>query len=114
MIITERSTEMSPQYARPFSRLILAACLSVTAFAASADTLLIDAINNVPPNDASGLPRPSNGQTMQMVLARFGEPKEKLAPVGTPPITRWVYDRFTVYFEHKLVVNSAVHLGPEQ
>ncbi len=104
---------MSPGYARPFLRLILVACLSVTAFAISADTLLIDAINNAPANDPSGLLRPTNGQSMQMVLTTFGEPKEKLAAVGNPPITRWVYDEFTVYFENKLVVNSAVHLGPK-
>ncbi len=98
---------------RPFLRLALASILSLAAFSISADTLLIDAINKAPPNDPSGLPRPTNGQTMKMVLAKFGQPKEKLAPVGTPPITRWVYDKFTVYFERKLVVNSAVHLGPE-
>jgi hypothetical protein len=50
---------------------------------------------------------------MNMVKARFGKPNEKLPAVGTPPITRWVYDEFTVYFEHKMVVHSALHLGPE-
>jgi molybdopterin-guanine dinucleotide biosynthesis protein A len=50
---------------------------------------------------------------MEMVLARFGEPKKKLPQVGEPPITRWVYDKYTVYFEHNSVVNSAVHLGPK-
>jgi hypothetical protein len=93
--------------------LALATYLSVSAFSVSADTLLIDAISEAPPNDPSGLPRPTNGQTMKMVKMKFGEPSEKLSPVGNPPITRWVYDKFTVYFEHKMVVNSAVHLGPE-
>ena len=95
------------------SRLILALCLSMAVTSVNADTLLIDAITKAPPNTPSGLLRPSNGQSMQEVSARFGEPKEKLPPVGNPPITRWIYEKFTVYFEHNSVVNSAVHLGPK-
>jgi hypothetical protein len=96
-----------------FLQLSLALCLSTSAFSVSSNTLLIDAISDAPPNDPSGLPRPTNGQTMNMVLAKFGNPSKKLPAVGNPPITRWVYDGFTVYFEHKLVLKSAVHLGPE-
>ena len=98
--------------ATTFLRLAVAACLSIASFSISADTLLIDAIYQAPPNDPSGLLRPTNGHSMKMVLAKFGQPNERMAPVGNPPITRWIYDEFTVYFEHKLVVNSAVHLGP--
>lgn len=104
---------MRIKYQNPLSRLTLAACLSLTACAAGADTLLIDAISKAPPNDPSGMPRPSNGQTMKMVLARYGEPRERMSPVGNPPITRWVYDGYTVYFEDDKVINSAVHLAPE-
>ncbi len=104
---------MNRKFMGLFSRLVLITSLCIATFSVSADTLLINAINNAPPNDPSGLLRPTNGQTMKRVLAKFGEPKERLAPVGAPPITRWVYDRFTVYFEGKLVVNSAVHLGTE-
>ncbi len=96
---------------KPLFRMLLAAGISLTMFSANADTLLIDAISNAPPNDSSGLPRPVNGQTMDMVHARFGAPIEELAPVGDPPITRWVYDKFTVYFERDRVIDSAVHLG---
>ncbi len=101
---------MNRRFIGPFLKLILASCLAITVFSVSADTLLIDAISEAPPNNPSGLLRPTNGQTMKMVLAKFGQPSEKLPPVGNPPITRWVYEEFTVYFEHKLVVNSAVHL----
>lgn len=103
---------MSRRSLCPILRLALASSLFIAAFSVSADTLLINAINNAPPNDPSGIPRPTNGQTMNMVLTKYGEPKERLAPVGIPPITRWVFDRFTVYFEGKIVVNSALHLGP--
>jgi hypothetical protein len=34
--------------------------------------------------------------------------------VGDPPITRWVYDRFTVYFENDRVIHSVVHHDQQQ
>ena len=52
---------------------------------------------------------PGNGMNMDQVMQRFGEPKEKSAAVGEPPITRWVYENYTVYFEHDLVLHSVVH-----
>ncbi|MEJ2528847.1 MAG: hypothetical protein P8Z39_01865 [Gammaproteobacteria bacterium] len=96
---------------KPLFRMLLATCISITMYSANADTLLIDAISKAPPNTPSGLPRPVNGQTMDMVHAKFGAPIEELSPVGNPPITRWVYDKFTVYFERDKVINSAVHLN---
>lgn len=76
---------------------------------ASADVLLIEAINAEPANASSGLSRPTNGQSMDRVRQRFGNPVQEIAAVGDPPITRWRYDRFTVYFEHNLVIHSVVH-----
>jgi hypothetical protein len=53
-------------------------------------------------------PAPTRGMTMDQVAKRFGEPQEKLPPVGKPPITRWKYPQFTVYFESKYVIDSVV------
>ncbi len=99
---------------KTLSTLFLALSLSITAYAASADTLLIDALSQAPTNSASGLLRPVNGESMEMVHTRFGNPVEKLSSIGNPPITRWVYNGFTVYFEYDRVVNSAVHLDPAE
>lgn len=55
--------------------------------------------------DAS-TPKPAHGQTMDQVLQQFGEPAEKLNPVGTPPIIKWVYKDFTIYFESQTVIHS--------
>lgn len=52
---------------------------------------------------------PGNGMTMDQVMQRFGEPKERVGAVGDPPISRWVYDSYTVYFEHDLVLHSVIH-----
>ncbi|MEW7978495.1 MAG: hypothetical protein G8D28_06820 [gamma proteobacterium symbiont of Phacoides pectinatus] len=43
------------------------------------------------------------------VRGRFGEPDQQLPWVGEPPISRWVYPDFTVYFEKEYVINSVVH-----
>lgn len=47
---------------------------------------------------------PHRGQTMAFVEHRFGPPELKFPPVGQPPISRWVYGDFTVYFENQYVI----------
>ncbi len=76
---------------------------------AHADVLLLDAIERAPANDDSGLLRPRSGASMDRVEQRFGPPQSVLGPVGEPPITRWVYPGYTVYFEHRNVINVVVH-----
>jgi hypothetical protein len=56
---------------------------------------------------------PLKGQTMSQVVRRFGEPQVKHKPAGGdtpkhPPITRWDYPGFSVYFEHTHVVDAVV------
>ncbi|MEW6765980.1 MAG: phosphodiesterase [Pseudomonadota bacterium] len=54
-------------------------------------------------------PAPERGQSMNSVLKHYGEPQQRIAPVGRPPITRWVYPEFTVYFEHRHTIHSVRH-----
>ncbi len=49
---------------------------------------------------------PQRGMTMDMVENRFGTPESRKLPVGEPPITRWIYAGFRVYFEHQYVIHS--------
>lgn len=55
---------------------------------------------------------PSRGSLMHSVEAEYGAPATKHAPVpaiGTkqnPPITRWDYPQFSVFFEHNHVVHA--------
>lgn len=49
---------------------------------------------------------PSRGTSMAQVEAQFGAPAERYAAVGQPPITRWVYPAFVVYFEYQHVVHA--------
>jgi len=52
---------------------------------------------------------PGRGMHMDQVEARFGAPLEKIPAVGEPPISRWVYSDYTVYFERDIVLDSVIH-----
>ena len=49
---------------------------------------------------------PTNPMTMDKVRDAYGSPRLERPAVGEPPITRWEYDGYTVYFEHQLVITS--------
>lgn len=66
-------------------------------------------IINQPANSTEGVLRPARGLTQEQVESTFGNPLEKIAPVGEPPISRWVYEKYTVYFEGNYVIHSAIH-----
>ena len=64
-------------------------------------------------HDASGASatadsRPTRGMSEASVEARFGAPVTKVAAVGEPPISRWEYPGFIVYFEYDLVIHTVV------
>lgn len=76
----------------------------IGAFAvAQADTLLIEGVET---SQASRTERPARGETKARVEARFGQPTEMVAAVGDPPISRWEYPSFVVYFEHDHVIHA--------
>jgi hypothetical protein len=80
--------------------LLGAALAATSALAARADELEI-AVRQ----DAAA-EMPGRGMTMDRVQARYGTPNQKLAAVGSPPITRWEYPGYVVYFEHQHVIHS--------
>lgn len=92
-----------------FPALLMTAMLLLALPAANADVLLLEAIAQAPANSADGVPRPTRGLSMPQVRSRYGEPARELPWVGDPPITRWEYNDFTVYFEHQFVINSVIH-----
>ena len=51
---------------------------------------------------------PVRGMSMANVRNVFGAPREEHAPVGEPPITRWDYDGYSVFFEFDKVLHSVV------
>ena len=73
--------------------------------AAQADTLLLDGLDMAAGTAAE---RPRRGQSMENVEARFGEPTSRVQPIGDPPISRWEYPGFTVFFEYDHVIHAVV------
>lgn len=50
--------------------------------------------------------KPTRGMTQARVRANFGEPVSTAAAVGDPPISRWNYAEFVVFFEYDKVIHS--------
>lgn len=71
---------------------------------AGADVLLVDRIDQ---QGHGALPKA--GMTKIQVGQRFGSPTRLEMAVGNPPISRWVYPNFTVYFERTKVIKAVLH-----
>lgn len=50
--------------------------------------------------------KPSRGMTQTRVAADYGQPSLRVEAVGEPPISRWEYPGFVVFFEHDRVIHS--------
>ncbi|MDF1588831.1 MAG: hypothetical protein P1P93_06690 [Gammaproteobacteria bacterium] len=81
--------------------------LSATAITQAEVISITDPRYDVP-NSVEGVTRPVQGMTMASVEKKFGQAVQKSAAVGEPPITRWTYPDFVVFFEHNLVIHSVV------
>jgi hypothetical protein len=84
---------------------IVMALVGLAGPAAHADTLQLTAS----PASRSGIP--ARGLSMGDVERQFGAPASRLAAVGQPPITRWVYPGFVVFFEGNLVIHAVATSG---
>lgn len=90
-------------------RLITTALLALfTALPVQAEILSIASPDYDVPNSPAGIERPTQGMTMQQVKQRFGAAQAQRSPVGEPPITRWIYQDFMVFFEYDKVVHATV------
>ncbi len=56
----------------------------------------------------SDIATPSRGMSMSEVTNKFGAPVTKVPAVGNPPISRWEYPGFVVYFERDHVIHSVI------
>ena len=83
---------------------VLAAGASLAGLA-QADIIAVD--SGIAVRDSNGI-APARGMTMSQVTAKFGAPVSKVPAVGNPPISRWEYPSFIVYFEHDHVIHSVV------
>lgn len=59
--------------------------------------------------NSQSVPKPQSGMSMNQVQSQYGTPNQQMPSVGEPPISRWIYDAYTVYFEHNHVIHSVTH-----
>jgi hypothetical protein len=91
------------RYAMRYRYLLLAAVLA--SGLAGAETIAVDIGIAVKESDVV---RPTRGMTMDQVATKFGTPVTKVPAVGKPPISRWEYQGFVVYFEADHVIHSVI------
>lgn len=92
--------------------LLLATLALGTATALQAETL---SVPETPAANAANLPQ--RGVSQAAVLKSFGEPQTRHSAVGggsaqQPPITRWDYAGYSVFFENDHVVDVVVKDAP--
>ncbi|HET8690611.1 MAG TPA: hypothetical protein VFM30_00615 [Steroidobacteraceae bacterium] len=85
----------------PILRILVSVAL-LAATPALAETLA------TPAAPAAASDHPGRGSTMATVESRFGPPSNRHAAVGNPPITRWDYPQFSVYFENDRVLHTVL------
>ena len=91
------------------TRILVALCCACAGTgSALAETLVV---NDQVTLRESSIERPKRGLTMTEVEARFGAPVERHPTVGKPPITRWDYSGFSVFFEGNRVIHAVVTSG---
>ncbi len=91
------------------TRLLIALLASLgAASAAMAETVVV---NDQVEVRESAVEKPKRGTTMSEVEAKFGAPATRHEAVGTPPITRWDYPGFSVFFERDRVIDSVATSG---
>jgi hypothetical protein len=93
--------------------LVLIACLLAPAGAAVAETLVMNDQVQIRESDVQV---PHRGTSMKAVEQQFGAPASRHAAVGgasgsQPPITRWDYPHFSVFFEKDKVIHSVAVSG---
>ncbi len=91
------------------SMMVTGLILMLSMTTASAEVISIADPRYDVPNSPSGVLRPTQGMDMSQVQQKFGEPSQKLPAVGDPPITRWKYSEFDVFFEYDKVIHSVIN-----
>jgi len=87
-----------------FSAPVFVALACTIAGFAGAQTLQMGDSENAATFEQPG--KPTRGMTQARVEQNFGSPTSVRSPVGEPPITRWEYPDFVVFFEYDRVIHA--------
>ncbi|MCH7853374.1 MAG: hypothetical protein IIB76_03475 [Proteobacteria bacterium] len=87
-----------------FKAFVLVAVASACTTFAHAETLQMGAAENAARFEQAG--KPTRGMSQTNVEAEYGNPQSSQAAVGEPPIARWEYANFVVFFEYDRVIHA--------
>lgn len=96
------SFQIRPKLRSRLPQLVAGLVVSLAASAALADELTTPPA----PTASEQSNRPARGMSMERVEAIYGTPTNRVPAVGEPPISRWEYPGFVVYFENRLVIHT--------
>ena len=108
VVVPVPATQIAPAQAAP----------AAATTAPPAEAAAVQNMAAMPAAATSGPSMPVRGMDMANVEHIFGAPLEKLSAVPTdatklhPPITRWEYPGYVVYFEYNFVVHTVVKKHP--
>jgi len=94
--------------------LVCGTALALVAATASAQENTVvttrGTVLEVPAQSTTPTPQvlPNRSMNKAAVRRKYGEPTRSFPAVGDPPITRWDYPGFRVFFEYDLVLHSVV------
>jgi hypothetical protein len=91
---------------RPKLRSKLTPVLAALVLSAGMAPAFADVLTTPPAATEQSSSRPARGMSMEKVEATFGTPSSRVPAIGQPPISRWEYPGFTVYFEHQFVIHT--------
>ena len=74
------------------------------AMSVGAQNMDVSAVDRSATFDEAG--KPTRGMTQEAVEASFGAPQDVRDAIGDPPITRWEYPGFVVFFEYDKVIHA--------
>jgi hypothetical protein len=89
--------------AKVITKLVFALSLGI-AMGAGAQNLDVSAGDRSSTFEQAG--KPTRGMSQASVEANFGAPQSARDAIGDPPITRWEYANFVVFFEFDKVIHA--------
>lgn len=98
--------EVIHDWRKVMTRIVFVGFFLLLSSVSWADVLLVEGVRQV-----DRMQLPENGKNKQDVESQYGSPESRHEPVGDPPISRWDYADYSVYFEHDLVLFTVLHPG---
>ena len=83
---------------------VLVAIAAAFSTFAQAQTLQMGSSENAAIFEQAG--KPTRGMTQERVEAEYGSPQSQESAIGEPPISRWEYANFVVFFEYDRVIHA--------